>query len=159
MQYVSEARESHDNRRGSRRTGGRAGAYPVVDQTAAALARLADQHTEGDSDPRNTAADVLGDLADEHAGAVARRPHKRTKGSWYIVTAKGDVGPLGNREILAAAKRGDINPGTNLRHGRASHPILAGQVRGLFSRTGQSARTTPRAARAKAAVDTQVKSA
>lgn len=81
MQHVSKAWKSHGNRRGNRQTDGRAGAYPVVDETAAALARLADQHTKADSNPRNTADDVLADLADEHAESVARRPHKRTKGS------------------------------------------------------------------------------
>lgn len=69
------------------------------------------------------------------------------------MTAEGDVGPLGNREILAAAKQGDIGPRTELRHGMVSHAILAGRVQGLFPRTGPSGRTTPRAAPDKAAGD------
>lgn len=102
---------------------------------------------------------ALARLADVHAESTTRRLHKRTKGSWYVMTAKGDVGPLGNRELLAAAKRGDIDPGTELKHGMPGHTILAGQVRGLFSRRGRFAGTVPQGARDKAAADAQVTSA
>jgi len=145
MQNTSRIRAGHINQRRRTRVDGHTIAH-TGSETAAALARLADEHTRANSDQRTTSARVS---SSEHTKPQAQRPQNLKKEGWYVLTAKGDVGPFESREIVAAAERGEITPGTELRHGRTGRLVLAGQVRGLFPRRRPPAGSTPKTARRK----------
>jgi hypothetical protein len=139
MQQINKTGAKHSDQRRRTQMDEYAAAHPI-DEMTTALARLADEHTKANHGQGNTAANVS---LSGHSKPPTQRPHKPRKEGWYIMTVKGNVGPFESREIVAAAERGEIGAGTELRHSRTGRLVLAGQVRGLISQR-QSAGSTPR---------------
>lgn len=88
----------------------------------------ADAAPQGPAEPAPAAADDEGFTLEP-----APEPPPPQDEAWYIAVGNELRGPLDARQIVAAARSGEITPTTVLRHGKKAISIEAGQVPGLFA--------------------------
>ena len=68
------------------------------------------------------------------AQPAARPTPAKKKDGWYVLTDRGEIGPLDSKQIVQAARRGLITPAQLMRHSTKPGFVKAGSVPGLFAK-------------------------
>ena len=99
--------------------------------------------SRGPAERPGSPADALAALASGKAPSPSALKPPPAKVGWYVTTMKGEVGPVTSKQLIAAARRGEIRPETQVRNSRSSDRVLASKLPGLFPQKGPPAPRTP----------------